>query len=370
MSTELFGSLDAEKRRIGERVAARLLNDRLPDLVKVGPEGYIHGWVCIRPPCGAVGDKVTHPEHGEGKISRVEQNGALHAKFKDGHEGILSDDGSHIFVGHGRAELSRQLADFVDFRRQEMDELYQSIATHGKFKFLDDFGEKFTATRAGKAPLDDDDIYIDKDPSDSPAVSPAVSPRMLSKEMPDDKPAKLVYSDKPVKAFAPGKIPATEAEAARDYLQNGDIVNAFLRTGKNESWDGTTDEDLRTQARELDKVISRGKLANAAVVYRGVLMTPELEVLLDKKNSLFSDLGFISATTDPRVARSYALGKLGPAAQADRSGEPLVMRIKMPAGSSVMKGDPESKEVVFPRGMKFKIMRSKNQHVITLTPVS
>jgi hypothetical protein len=26
-----------------------------PDLAKVGPEGYIHGWVCVRPPCGGVG---------------------------------------------------------------------------------------------------------------------------------------------------------------------------------------------------------------------------------------------------------------------------------------------------------------------------
>jgi hypothetical protein len=25
---------------------------RLADLVKVGPEGYIHGYICVRPPCG------------------------------------------------------------------------------------------------------------------------------------------------------------------------------------------------------------------------------------------------------------------------------------------------------------------------------
>jgi hypothetical protein len=26
-----------------------------PDLAKVGPEGYIHGWICVRPPCGGDG---------------------------------------------------------------------------------------------------------------------------------------------------------------------------------------------------------------------------------------------------------------------------------------------------------------------------
>ena len=25
---------------------------KVPELVKVGPEGYIHGWICVRPPCG------------------------------------------------------------------------------------------------------------------------------------------------------------------------------------------------------------------------------------------------------------------------------------------------------------------------------
>lgn len=40
------------------------------DLVKVGPKGYIHGWIKVGAG-GAVGDLVHHPEHGHGKVTRV-----------------------------------------------------------------------------------------------------------------------------------------------------------------------------------------------------------------------------------------------------------------------------------------------------------
>lgn len=38
----------------GEYTAAGKLKVRVADLVKVGPEGYIHGYICVRPPCGKV----------------------------------------------------------------------------------------------------------------------------------------------------------------------------------------------------------------------------------------------------------------------------------------------------------------------------
>jgi hypothetical protein len=64
------------------------------DLVKVGVEGYIHGWICVRPPCGKVGGIVSHPSHGDGTITAVDDDG-VHAKFDDGVEAVLgSEDGS------------------------------------------------------------------------------------------------------------------------------------------------------------------------------------------------------------------------------------------------------------------------------------
>ena len=60
-----------------------------PDLTKVGAEGYIHGWVCVRPPCGKVGDAVSHPVHGTGEITNAGENNKLHATFSDGSNGVL-----------------------------------------------------------------------------------------------------------------------------------------------------------------------------------------------------------------------------------------------------------------------------------------
>jgi hypothetical protein len=63
-----------------------------PELVKVGEEGYIHGWVCVRPPCGHVGDKVTHPVHGDGTIRGVNSDGSMIARFSDGTFDRLGDE--------------------------------------------------------------------------------------------------------------------------------------------------------------------------------------------------------------------------------------------------------------------------------------
>jgi SPP1 gp7 family putative phage head morphogenesis protein len=63
-----------------------------PALVKEGgKEGYIHGWICVRPPCGEAGASVSHPAHGNGTITGLE-DGKLHAKFDSGHEAILGDE--------------------------------------------------------------------------------------------------------------------------------------------------------------------------------------------------------------------------------------------------------------------------------------
>jgi 8-oxo-dGTP pyrophosphatase MutT (NUDIX family) len=63
-----------------------------PDMMKIGAEGYIHGWVCINPPCGHVGDKVTHPEHGNGVIRGVNSDRSMIARFDDGTFGRLGTE--------------------------------------------------------------------------------------------------------------------------------------------------------------------------------------------------------------------------------------------------------------------------------------
>ncbi len=71
-----------------------------PDLVKVGKEGYIHGWICVRPPCGAVGDAITHDDHGSGTITGVSGK-KLAAHFEDGADGILGNQRSPLKNANG-----------------------------------------------------------------------------------------------------------------------------------------------------------------------------------------------------------------------------------------------------------------------------
>jgi hypothetical protein len=57
----------------GARALSGKVKIRLADLVKVGPEGYIHGYICVRPPCGhyaeakreAHGGKTVNVQTGE-----------------------------------------------------------------------------------------------------------------------------------------------------------------------------------------------------------------------------------------------------------------------------------------------------------------
>ena len=62
------------------------------EIVKAGAEGYIHGWVCVNPPCGphSPHDKITHPQHGHGKIYAAGAMG-MRASFSDGTTGRLGN---------------------------------------------------------------------------------------------------------------------------------------------------------------------------------------------------------------------------------------------------------------------------------------
>jgi hypothetical protein len=62
-----------------ERTASGKIKLRLADLVKVGPEGYIHGYICVRPPCGQYHEATFNSsagtvEHGGQRIGKMRKN--------------------------------------------------------------------------------------------------------------------------------------------------------------------------------------------------------------------------------------------------------------------------------------------------------
>lgn len=89
------------------REQAQDLLDRLAhvDLEKVGPKGYIHGWIHVGVP--SAGERVFHPEHGHGTITRSGKR-TVGVKFDGGKE--------HSFE-HGRGS-GEHFAQRVDGRRR------------------------------------------------------------------------------------------------------------------------------------------------------------------------------------------------------------------------------------------------------------
>lgn len=97
----LANSRDYDRREYAKDQLAKLTKMVEADLLKVGPKGYIHGWIRVVP--GAVGDVVHHPEHGQGTVTRRGSRtvgvqfdtGAYHA-FE--HGGVADDGSGRHFV--------------------------------------------------------------------------------------------------------------------------------------------------------------------------------------------------------------------------------------------------------------------------------
>lgn len=83
------------------------------DLEKVGPKGYIHGWIHVGTP--AVGADVFHPRHGSGKVTRHDEHGHVHVRFDSGKKrsfGTATGTGGGGLIRrseHGNDEFTRHL---------------------------------------------------------------------------------------------------------------------------------------------------------------------------------------------------------------------------------------------------------------------
>lgn len=82
----------------------RLIGVATPDVVKVGPKGYIHGWIFVGAP--GVGARVFHPQHGMGTVTKhdgthatvkFDKTGATHTFEAREHtaKGRLTTRGDH-----------------------------------------------------------------------------------------------------------------------------------------------------------------------------------------------------------------------------------------------------------------------------------
>ena len=95
---------------------------------KAGKEGYIHGWICVAPPCGP-GDDIVHPVHGSGIITS-DKDGTKTAEFEDGTHGVLGTESASQSAAESSAskpaiktiaEANKQSEAFTQFEVKRLE---------------------------------------------------------------------------------------------------------------------------------------------------------------------------------------------------------------------------------------------------------
>jgi SPP1 gp7 family putative phage head morphogenesis protein len=109
---EVYGiSLTDPDTVVSDAIAAAAV----PDLVKVGPEGYIHGYICVRPPCGKEPGKISPDDlwfrKKDGAIIHAPSGYRVGSFTKDaGTYTITHHDGSQIYSGPRKGEAQAAMA--------------------------------------------------------------------------------------------------------------------------------------------------------------------------------------------------------------------------------------------------------------------
>lgn len=160
----------------------------------------------------------------------------------------------------------------------------------------------------------------------------------------------------------------TEYQAAMYGSEVGgySTLQKFLRTGSTKNY-GTqhNPEVLQALVAGIDDGLANSVLKQPVVLYRGVrdarpIFGPKLENL--KVGHVFQDAGYLSTTTDKKVAGS----KFGEA--LNRGDRPLVFQIQAPPGLNAFDMDTiekiGEKEVLLPRNLPLEIKAIKGNTVI------
>jgi hypothetical protein len=364
----LFGDLATVKREIDSQAMSRFFTV-VPDVIKVGAEGYIHGWICVRPPCGKAGDKITHADHGNGKITSVDGEGK-HAEFEDGHKAVLGREDDKVQP----ADIIRGTAASYNTKTRSLDynpdftvdgDPAGTVTYRYKGKVI---GHAKTMSGSGKerqryvTDVDGNHIqeyagrefFADSTAMDSLAAAHNRAARKLK-----IKPGELSYDDIAADFKKKAKLTERQQESVNDYVENSLSVNDGLRgvttTGVAQST--FTDKDRAKLAASLDKITAKYSLPAPATLYRGGTFTlPENPV-----GSVITDKAFVSTSLDEAEARKFIDSVYD--SKAPSGSHRYLMRIAAPAGThgAVLNSDEDDladvQEFLLPRNTSFKITR-------------
>lgn len=315
-------------KAINESIAYFKQRSVVGRLEKVGPKGYVHGWIKV----GVDNDDAMRGVHG-GKDVETPTHNADRAK---GLADRFSPHQLHTFLTKGDKN--------GELKPQDKADVAAALATK-----LPDADSKKVA-QWQKTPVAKLRSYLDKNISDQDRSDITVA---LGKKTKKSDPKDYGESVKDPDAWGAkhnegwrDKLTPEEKQAARSYSGSSFSMraNKNLRSGR-----GLKDDD-KVRAAALDSAIDKSTpLEKDTEVFRGLKALPEGW----KVGSVITDPGFMSTS----VSRSVAQGNFGS----------IILDLKAPKGAKAAfmsktespKFDNE-KELLFPRGTKFRITHRSN----------
>jgi hypothetical protein len=308
-------------------------------VVKVGKEGYIHGYICVRPPCGPVYTEATH----DTKTGKIYHDGAVigrQLKKEPGDMGYsaayLKPDGSKVKLsGYAtRAESALAVAQYRDVSvmhdeatggvKTALASAQAALEAGDKDAAARSLGEAAATVRAGG----DDGMASHVDHVRSVlAGEGAVEPKALSSAA---TPAgdllrtsgQLWQTDE-----GTAQLPEAQKDAvARVWYSDAfNDANSHLRSGGAPTSDMTDFTDAINSAKPFQSDV---------MLYRGVaggdrVFGPAGSAV----GKDITDPGFMSTTPDEKLARNYGGSSFGEGR--------TVLVLHAPAGSRALKADDD-----------------------------
>jgi ADP-ribosyltransferase exoenzyme len=304
-----------------------------PAITKVGAEGYIHGWICVRPPCGGKPDKLRAKD-----LSTKRDGTILHkpSGYAVGH--VSRSDHGKYTVTHSDGHTSVHTG---------KDAALRGVAGH---------------YNSGKTKRDFDGEEKPASEAEAPEAAKKPSPSLASEKPAGTDPvdASLVLGKIP--DLKRSKLSPAEIGAVKKYTEDDSYgINDDLRFGT-----GTNLARSET-VKQLDSAFSHTKPLNQAIiVHRGITRADNPGLfgnVGDKVGKVFHDNGFVSTTASKTRVNAFT----GSASNA------AVVHITVPAGEKVIRPGssadlPGEKELILPRGSDFRVDKDEvdrdgNRHV-------
>lgn len=289
---------------------------------------WVKGYVYLSPEdddfAASPESMISHPVHGEGFITRHDQDSVTFA-FEDGTYGKVLRQVSHLPAGlYNEKDVRESPAESVEDALQRMSAI------------------------SAKLPVTRNVTYHGRQPFD-----------LLN-----------------------GRHNSQLATAINSYISAGDnkIINSTLRSHKpGEPFPAGFyfGPSLQRRIELLDREAARDVITQPVTLYRGMAASANIMKQL-VPGQVFDDHAYVSVTTNPEwaaifsVARVYGQVPDLPFPPIDANGgNPVMMKVNVPAGAHMFMGESDIGEYVLPRESKFKVTDvSEDGRLITVDVIT